>query len=513
MKIIFKTARAASFELDSDTIYYAKEAYEVEINGKLSDKKFTTNIFSVFDLNPNTEYVVKVGQEELSFKTSEESVSLNVLDFYARGDGIWDDTAAIQAAIMCCPPNGRVVIPAGKYHIRPLFLKSNIRLEIQDNAILLGEIDREKYPILPGRVQSTDGDKEFFYGTWEGKAESAFAALITGISVSNVQIYGEGIIDGQANQSDWWVNDIVKRTAWRPRGIFFNRCSDIEVQGITCKNTASWNQHPFFSKKVSYVDVKLENPKENPNTDGINPESCDGVNIIGCYFSVGDDCIAIKSGKAEMGKLLKTPCQNIVIRNCLMKYGHGAVTLGSEMSAGLRDINVSKCLFTGTDRGLRIKTQRGRGKDAVVDGISFENIKMCNVKAPLVVNMFYKARNDIPDTQYTYNPLRQAVDDNTPYFGSLHFENIDAEDVEWAAGAFWGLPEQPIKHISIANCLFKMKSDAEPGAAIMTLNSPKYCKAGLVLNSVNEVLIDNVKIIGAEGEKIQLNNVETIIET
>lgn len=513
MKILFLTARAATFELESDTVYYAEKPYKVAVNGNVHLKKFDTNVFSLYDLEPDTEYLVNAGNEQMVLKTPSESVTLNVRDFHAKGDGINDDTEAIQAAIMCCPPNGRVVIPKGNYLIRPLFLKSHIRLELKREAQLLGETDREKYPVLPGRVASWDGGKEYYYGTWEGRAESAFAALITGIGVTDVQIYGEGILNGQADKSDWWVNDIVKRIAWRPRGIFLNRCEKVTLQGITCKNTASWNQHPFFSKEISYIDMKLENPKENPNTDGINPESCDTVAIIGCDFSVGDDCIAIKSGKAEMGKLLKTPCRNIVIRNCHMKYGHGAVTLGSEMSAGIQDVSVSRCLFTGTDRGLRIKTQRGRGNTAVVEGVSFGKICMNRVKAPLVVNMFYKARNDAPDTEYKYNLKKQVVDEHTPCFGSFHFHDIVAKEVEWAAGVFWGLPEQPIASISMEDCSFRMKEEAEAGKAIMTLNGPDYRKAGLVLSHVKRVALKNVIIEGAEGEVYQLDSVEELRES
>ncbi len=510
MKILFLTARAASFELDSDTVYYAEKPYNVSVNGKMLPEKFHRNVFSLYDLEPDTKYQVIAGNQKILFETPWESVTLDVRSFYAKGDGVTDDTEAVQAAIMCCPDNGRVVIPKGKYYIRPVFLKSNIRLELQRDAQLLGETDREKYPVLPGRVASADGQREYYYGTWEGRAESAFAGLITGISVTNVQIYGEGIIDGQADKSDWWVNDIVKRVAWRPRGIFLNRCQKISLQGITCRNTASWNQHPFFSREISYIDMKLENPKENPNTDGIDPDSCDHVDIVGCDFSVGDDCIAIKSGKAEMGRLLKTPCRNIVIRNCHMKYGHGAVTLGSEMSAGLKDICVSQCLFTGTDRGLRIKTQRGRGNTAVVEKVTFENIRMNNVKAPLVINMFYKARNDLQDTEYKYNPEKQVVDERTPYFGSFRFRRIVADEVEWAAGAFWGLPEQPIAHISIEDCSFKMKNDAKPGKAIMTLKGPDYWKAGLVLSNVGKAVLKNVTFQGVEGETCRLNGVGEI---
>lgn len=508
MKLVFVSARSASFELENEHIYYNDVEFDVILDGEVVMKQEKRNVFSLYDLLPDTNYTVQAGNETISFKTSKEKVTLNVRDFHAKGDGKSDDTSAIQAAILSCPKDGRVLIPEGTYWIKPIFLKSDIRIELAKGAILLGETDRVKYPILPGRIpMEGDSDKEYYLGTWEGRAESAFAGLITGISVENVQIYGEGIIDGNADQSDWWENDIVKRIAWRPRGIFLNRCKNIELQGITCRNTASWNQHAFFSRDVSYIDMKLFNPKENPNTDGINPESCNNVEIIGCKFSVGDDCIAIKSGKAEMGKKLATPCRNVIVRNCLMEFGHGAVTLGSEMSAGLYDITVTQCLFNQTDRGLRIKTQRGRGNTAVIDGIVFDNVKMTNVMTPLVINMFYKARNDTPDALYKYNPDPQIVDERTPYLGSFTFRNMTATDIEWAAGIFWGLPEQPIGRVHIENVHFSMKEDAEPGIAAMTLNPPVYCKEGLQFNSVKEVILENVTFSGVNGEPYVIKNV------
>ena len=500
MKVLFTSSRSISVELENNRIYESEKPFRVLVNGETVHAEWKRNVISVYGLTPDTVCRIEADGQEAEIRTEPESVTLNVRDFYARGDGVSDDTEAIQAAIMCCPKEGRVLIPAGRYLVRPIFLKSHLRIELEKDAVLLGETDRHKYPILPGRIPANREEKEYYFGTWEGIAESAFAGLITGIGVRDVKLYGQGVIDGQANLSDWWVNDRVKRVAWRPRGIFLNRCEDVSFQGFTCRNTASWNQHPFFSKHVSYIDVALENPKENPNTDGIDPESCDGVDIIGCRFSVGDDCIAIKSGKLEMGRKLKTPCTDVTIRNCLMRFGHGAVTLGSELSAGLKGISVTQCRFEGTDRGLRIKSQRGRGKDAVVSDVLFDRIEMKNVKAPLVVNMFYKARNHPPDRAYVYSHEKQPVDERTPEFGKFAFRNITAEDVEWAAGAFWGLPEKPIGEIELENVRFVMKEDAEGGAAIMTLDSPVYRRSGLHFYHVGSITMKNVQVIGAETE-------------
>lgn len=294
MRLLFVTGRSAAFELENTEIYYCDKTFNVTLNGETLIAEENRNVFSLYDLIPDTSYTVCAGDEEISFRTEFESVTLDVRDFHAKGDGVSDDTGAVQAAILCCPPNGRVLIPSGIYWMKPVFLKSDISIELAEDAVLLGETDRFKYPILPGRLPMTEEPAEEYYlGTWEGRAESAFAGLINGISVNNVKIYGKGVVDGNADKSDWWENDIIKRIAWRPRGIFLNRCQNVGIQGIDCRNTASWNQHALFSKQIDYIDMRLENPKQTPNTDGINPESCERVKIIGCRFSVGDDCIAI----------------------------------------------------------------------------------------------------------------------------------------------------------------------------------------------------------------------------
>ncbi|MCL2588399.1 MAG: glycosyl hydrolase family 28 protein, partial [Oscillospiraceae bacterium] len=244
MKLVFLTARSASLELDNTDIYYSSQAFDVSVNGEILIRDERRNVFSLYDLLPDTGYTVCAGTECLTFQTEPETVTLDVRAFQAVGDGVTDDTAAIQAAILSCPPQGRVWIPAGTYWVKPLFLKSDISIELDAGATLLGETDRRKYPVLPGRIPRTDqAEAEYYLGTWEGQAESAFAGLITGIAVENVKLYGRGVIDGNAQQSDWWKNDIVKRIAWRPRGVFLNRCRNIGIQGITSQNTASWNQH------------------------------------------------------------------------------------------------------------------------------------------------------------------------------------------------------------------------------------------------------------------------------
>lgn len=510
--VLFKSARSVTLELENKDIYITNP-YDIILNGEVVAQNVTKNIYSLYNLLPSKSYTVEIIQGDSkvvkSFTTDEEYVTLNVKKFGAKADGKSIDTAYIQACIMACPDNGRVYFPKGDYYTGPLFLKSNITIELAKEARLIGDIDRNHYPILPGVTYTTDEKDEYNLGSWEGNPLDCFASIITGINVENVKIIGEGIIDGNAHNADWWIDVRTRKIAWRPRGVFLNHCKNITLQGVTVTNTPSWNLHPYFSENLKFIDLKLVNPKNSPNTDGCDPESCNNVDIIGVYFSVGDDCIAIKSGKIYMGRKHKKPSENFNIRNCSMNFGHGAIVLGSEMSGGIKNIVVSQCLFNQTDRGLRIKTRRGRGKDAIIDGITFENIKMTDVLTPLVINMFYFCDPD-GHTEYVYSKEKLPLDDRTPYLGKFIFKDIDCEDVNVAAGTFYGLPEQPIESIDIENVTFHYSKNPQAGIpAMMDGLSPMKGK-GLIFQYVNKVNIKNVVFDGLKDEKIETFAVENL---
>lgn len=505
-KLIFKSSRSFTFELDNKDIYYSPSPFDVRLNGKTVLTHVKTNVFSVYGLEPNTEYTISILDHEALFTTESESISMDVSLFGAKGDGITVDTQAIQTAIYAAPSHARIFIPKGIYLVGPIFLKSNLTIELDKEATLLYLTDRNQYPILPARFQKTDGSF-LELASWEGVPAPQFASMITGLHVENVKIIGQGVFDGNAQNGDWWVNHKVMRGAWRPNGLFLVHSKQVALQGVTVKNTPSWNLHPYFSENIDFIDLKIESPKESPNTDGCDPESCKDVRIIGVDFSVGDDCIALKSGKIEIGKTYKQPCERVVIRNCMMKYGHGAVVLGSEMSGGMKDIHVSQCYFLDTDRGLRIKTRRGRGKDARIDGITFSDIYMKGVLTPLVMNMYYYCDDD-GKTEYVWSKETHPVDDRTPYLGAFKFQNMVCDDVHVAAGFFYGLPEQPIQKIELENIVFNYASNPESGIpAMMSFLEPRI-KQGLYFNHVNEVKLKNVSIGDALGKKVELIHVK-----
>ncbi|HHX11304.1 MAG TPA: glycoside hydrolase family 28 protein [Clostridiales bacterium] len=514
LELLFVTARNAVIEIKDGGIYYTNNTYEIIINGERSVKSNLV-ISSIYGLKPDTSYDIEVKDQSgksqrITFKTDREFVTLDVKEFAAKGNGQEDDTLAIQAAIMACPIEGRVYIPKGIYKITSLFLKSDIRIEIGKDAVLMAETNRYKYPVLPGLIESYDENDEYNLGTWEGNPLPMFSGIITGLNVHNVLIYGEGTIDGRAGEGDWWENHRLIKGAYRPRLLFLNNCSNIKVQGIKFMNSPSWTIHPYFSKDLAFIDINISNPWDSPNTDGLDPESCSNVDIIGLRFSLGDDCIALKSGKIYMGRKHKRPCENILIRQCYMEHGHGAVTIGSEMAGGINNIEVRDCIFNSTDRGLRIKTRRGRGKDAVIDKVIFDNIKMKDVMTPFVVNCFYFCDPD-GKTTYVQSKEKFPVDERTPDIKSLHFTNIECEDCHVAAAYFYGLPEQKIKEIVMENININYAKDpVKLDVPAMTCDIEPCSKLGVFATNVEKLTLKNVNIRGQEGEPFILEQIDQI---
>ncbi|MBN2503857.1 MAG: glycoside hydrolase family 28 protein [Bacilli bacterium] len=499
LEVIYVSSRSCTCELKNSSAYYSDFVYDVFIDGQLALHQVKTNVFSLFSLKPDTEYKVRANEEEITVCTLGETTTISPRDFGAKGDGITDDTDAIQTAIFACLKHGRVYFDEGTYLVRPLFLKDDITIEISSKAMLLGSIDRLRYPILPAKMGiDSEGFSEL--SSWEGEPQPTYASTITGIWCDNVHLIGEGTIDENAQNGDWWIDHKkMKDGAFRPKGIFLANCSNIHIQGLTIKNTPSWNLHPYFSKHLDFIDLKLISPKNSPNTDGCNPESCYNVNILGVNFSVGDDCIAIKSGKFAIGMEYRRPSEKITIRNCKMAYGHGGVVLGSEMSGGIRDLQVRQCLFEKTDRGLRIKTRRGRGESAVIDGITFENIVMQDVLTPLVINMYYYCDAD-GKTEYVWSKDPYPVDERTPKLGNFVFRNMVCRNVHVAAGFFYGLPERPIESISLENIEFTYAENPISDIPAMMSFLEPMTKRGLEFHLVDKVSLKNVKINGMDGE-------------
>lgn len=510
LSLIRSMTRSAVFELENDRCFRPEQPFAVLLNGSIVYDACDTNVFSLFSLQPGTAYTVCVqaGGKTLTleFTTQTETFFADAARYGLVPDGVTDNTAKLQAALSTCPAGGTVYVPAGRYRTASLFLKSHTTLYLEKGAVLLGDNDRTHYPILPGVLPCENEVDEYYLTGWEGNPLDSFASLLNITQVQDVVVTGEGTVDCDAQNGDWWNDPKTKRIAWRPRAVSITDSENICLHGITVQNSYAWTIHPMFTKHLDLLHFAINNPYNAPNTDGIDPESCEYTRIIGANIHVGDDCIAMKASKVFLGMKLKKSCEHTVIRNCLLDKGHGGIVIGSEMSGGVKDMVVTQCLMDHTDRGLRVKTRRGRGNTAVIDGLVFRNVEMRGVKAPFVINMFYFCD---PDGHSDYVQCREAlpVDEYTPKLGSLTMEDITATDAEYAGCYFDGLPEMPIEQVKMKNVSITFAPEAEAGQAAMADNRPLVKKLALYAENVQSIALHNVKIEGYEGERLHFANV------
>lgn len=515
LNLILDLPTALCLEVADGGIYRAPQPRKVYVNGALA-LSTDLNVFTLRGLNHSSLYEVRVVEADghemtLVARTLSLKAVLDPRDFGARADGLTDDTNALQAAISACPADGMVRLSGGAYLSAPLFLKSDMALEISADAQLLGHRDITRWPVLPGILYGAAGRERAYLGSWEGEARACYAGLINILSARNVCVYGEGLIDGQAGFDTWWGQPKTPfmhgdLEVWRPRLIYAVDSEKVSFEGVTLDNSPSWTLHPLNCRWVTCANLKIKAPADSPNTDGLNPESCTDVTLCGIHFTVGDDCIALKSGKISMAQKIIRPTRRVRISNCHMQDGHGAVVVGSEMACGVYDVLVQNCLFTGTDRGLRLKTRRGRGKAAIGQNIRFENIEMRDVGTAFVINSFYWCDPD-GKTEIVADRNARPIDDGTPALGAISLKNIRCEGVRHAAVYLLGLPEQPIDGIDIENFYARFNADADSGEPDMAATIPAVKGVGVYISAAKNVRLTGLDIEGQVGEKIQMDHV------
>jgi len=391
----------------------------------------------------------------------------NIKDYGAVADGQTKNTQAIKKAIEAAVEEGggTIYFPAGRYLTGPIHLQSNITLYLDGGCVLVFSTDFKDYvPMVKSR--------------WEGLECINFSPQIYAYQAENIAIVGRGTIDGQGRT--WWDaarrqrdpeaekqrqerlapwikmfdeknQDALGMRYFKRRNSFLRPpmiqpvdCRHVRIEGVHLQNPPFWTCNPVYCDDVTVTGISIKNPADSPNTDGINPDSCRNVHISDCHISVGDDCITIKSGRDEDGRRVGRPCENVTITNCTMLDGHGGVVIGSEMSGGVKKVTISNCVFDGTDRGIRMKTTRGRG--GVVEDIRISNIVMSRIpRGPFYFNMFY-----------TRAP-QEPVSERTPLFRNIHISDIIVKDCP-SAGSILGLPERVIENLTFDNIQIQAKT-------------------------------------------------------
>ncbi len=477
IQLLQLSSRTATFLLDAGRHLFALRqdlswVLERGDGATVKTGSATSVVLSLEGLEPDSDYRFSTAIGDLTFRTRDETAMVDIRDHGARPDSK-DNTTAIQSAIAAVPAGGTLRLPAGSWSSGPLFLKSDMTLLIDDGAVLQDIGTREGRRILPAR--HADGR---VLGTWEGVAEACFASLLNAIDCENLTICGKGVADGGGDRGDWWAWPKETRDgARRPRTIFLSGCRHLTMVGITVQNSPSWTIHPVLCEDVLAAGLTIRNHPDSPNTDGLNPESSQNIRLVGVDISVGDDCVAIKAGKRDPRGGPDRPTRNVEIRNCLMQRGHGAVVMGSEMSQGISDVTISRCHFIGTDRGLRIKTRRGRG--GTVSNISVHDCRMEDVATPIAVNAFYFCDAD-GRSDYVQSRIALPVSVTTPKIEGIDIRNLEVSGAETAAAVFYGLPESTIDAVSIDGMHIAYSADAKAAVPEMACHLPELRHAGII---------------------------------
>lgn len=400
-------------------------------------------------------------------ETSFPDRSFLITDFGARKNTPYEPCheAINQAILSCClSGGGRVVVPAGEFYVGPIILESNVNLHLEKGAKLKFIPKQSLYfPAVLTR--------------WEGIDCYNAHPLIYANGETNIAITGKGVIDGQASNETWWHMSGHPRFGWkegmtsqkkggrdrlfhlaenfepvykrkmtpqdglRPQLVNLNNCDRILIEDVTLTNSPFWIIHPVFCENLIVRRARMVS--RGPNTDGCDPESTKNVLIEGCYFDTGDDCIAIKSGRNADGRKWNIPSENIIVRNCHMKDGHGGVVVGSEISGGFKNLFIENCTMDSPeqDRAIRIKSNTCRG--GIVENIYARNIKVGECKdAILRINLKYESDENC---NRAYDPIVKNV----------YIENVTSQKSKY--GVFIdGLDDRiNIYNVNLDNCRFE----------------------------------------------------------
>ncbi|MFB3825544.1 MAG: glycoside hydrolase family 28 protein [Bryobacteraceae bacterium] len=373
-----------------------------------------------------------------------------------------DAGGAIRRAIEACARagGGRVVVPAGEFVTGPIHLESNVNLHLAEGAVLRFSQDPQRY--LPA-----------VFTRWEGVECMNYSPFIYAFEKENIAVTGSGVLDGQSGREHWWPWKGRAEFGWkkgqpqqeparqrlfemaekdvpvaqrkfgadaflRPQFVEPYRCRNVLIEGITIRNSPMWEIHPVLCRNVTVRGVTVSS--HGPNNDGCDPESCSGVLIENCRFDTGDDCIALKSGRNRDGRRLATPIENVIVRGCQMKDGHGGVTIGSEISGSARNIFAEDCRMDSPnlDRVLRIKTNSYRG--GVIERIYMRNITVGQV-ADAVIHV-------------DFNYEEGAGGPHMPTVRDIDVRGVTCNRSKYAL-ALRGFKESPIRNVRVADCAFR----------------------------------------------------------
>ena len=395
----------------------------------------------------------------------------------ARADGAIDSTAAFRAAIDACSNagGGRVVVPSGRFLTGPIVLRSKVNLHLADGATIAFTQDPAAYlPVVLTRFESTE--------------LMNYSPFIYALDQRDIAITGTGTLDGQADATHWWPWKATAGSAssagarlvamadrdvpvaervfgdrgdLRPNFIQPYRCQNVLIEGVTIVNSPMWEINPVLCSNVTVRGVSIRS--HGPNNDGCDPECCSDVLIEHCTFDTGDDCIALKSGRNTDGRRVHTPVENVIIRDCEMRDGHGGVTIGSEVSGGARSIFIERCRMDSPrlERALRFKTNSVRG--GVIERVAMRDVTIGEVSEAVVAADFLYEEGDAG----AFTPVLRDVD----------VRHVTSRKSRYAF-LLRGYQRSPIAGLHVSDCTFDGVIQPD------------------VMEHVRDVVLNNVRVNG-----------------
>jgi exo-poly-alpha-galacturonosidase len=419
-----------------------------------------------------------------------------ITDHGAVGDAQTLSTKAIQATIDRCAADGGgvVVVPKGTFLSGALFFKQGVNLHMEKDGVLKGTTNQVDYPPVQTR--------------WEGVERKWTSAFINFFNVTNVNVTGEGMIDGSGDewlrgvrfgrgrgrgQNDGGTNatptsssagpnslfaasgtNAVRRLG-RPRLIVFQNCKQVRVSGLNFKNQASWCLVFIYSEDVVAEGLTIRAEHNIPSSDGIDVDSSRHVRITGCDIDVNDDCISIKSGKDEDGLRVNRPSEDIVIEKCRFGYGHGGVAMGSETSGGIRNVEVRNCVAeAGNWAPVRFKSQPSRG--GVVENIVYRDLELRDTRQLVEFNLEWRMVPPIAPPAKVLPKVRNVklinITGTVNSGGVIHglkdslIEDVKFENVKVSARS--GLTISNARDVDLSG----LKLDVKEGPVIINTDAP-----------------------------------------
>ena len=443
-------------------------------------------------------------------------------NYGAVGDGQTLNTEAFKKAIDACSKSGggKVIVPAGLWLTGPIQLKSNVNLVVERGALIQMTKDHSQYPIIKASGKSTN---------------FVVASPVYGYGLENVAITGGGIIDGAGetwrpvkkekvtaaqwkdftssggalsdNGKIWWptkeamegeqyLKELKKqkedlsmkdylpaRDYLRPYMVYLINCKNVLLQDVTIRNSPKFVFYPNSCTNLTINHVNIFNAYWAQNGDGIDISRCKNVLVYDCNVSAGDDGICMKSSGSNSDD--GTPnLENVVIAKCVVYHAHGGFVIGSNTDGGMQNIFVTDCNFIGTDIGVRVKSNAGRG--GLVKNIYVKNIFMKDIiHEAILFNTYYEDR---PAGSKSNGPLKIRA--KTPHFTDFYFDSIYCKGAETAI-SITGLPEMPVDSIHFKN---------------MIISADK----GLEATDAANLYLENAKIIPSKKPVFMLNSVKNI---